>query len=252
MRQGPDGLLTTIAGYVDASRQSSSADRPNRLATVDYAHDPEGPWARSPRVVFDGESRVTVRRWPALAPYRPQPGDRVLMLPAGGRGYVIVGTLDEAVSDVQVVVKGEHQQTPASSTALVDDQELYVPVAARATYRVLLACGVRGANTGGGNVKVAWSVPSGAQGVRWVLGPGLGSGGSIAGGTAMMQTVGAPWTAERDYASETGNSASVVEHGVLRTVAEGGWLRVRFGQRASSATVSEMRADSLLEVRRVR
>ncbi|GAB3115744.1 hypothetical protein GCM10027160_23550 [Streptomyces calidiresistens] len=107
MRQGPDGLLTTIAGYVDASRRKSSAarpqqqsgdDRPNRLARIDYEHDAAGPHAMEPRVIFEGEAAPTRRRWPALGGYRPQPGDRVLMVPVGGRGYVVVGAVQGAAA----------------------------------------------------------------------------------------------------------------------------------------------------------
>lgn len=92
MRLDPERFLVNVAGYTQAT---SPKARPPRLATIDYDYDPgtfPGVW---PRVVFDGETTPTRKRWPVLSGYWPRPGDRVLMQPVGLSSYVIVGTLSQ-------------------------------------------------------------------------------------------------------------------------------------------------------------
>src|SRR5690606_14561479 len=92
MRLDPERFLVNVAGYTQAT---SPKARPPRLATIDYGYDPgtfPGVW---PRVVFDGETTPTRKRWPVLSGYWPRPGDRVLMQPVGLSSYVIVGTLSQ-------------------------------------------------------------------------------------------------------------------------------------------------------------
>lgn len=85
-------FLSAIVGHVKARMPKG---REARTATIDYAH--RGP---SPaRVQFDGEQAPTARRFPSLASYRPRAGDRVVLLPAGRRGWVILGNLDAPEDD---------------------------------------------------------------------------------------------------------------------------------------------------------
>lgn len=80
----PEDLLRTVSRYVQRDT-ASSATRPARLATIDPAYT-----SGRPRVIPDGESAPSGKRYPYLASYTPAPGDRVLMIPVG-TSYVIVG-----------------------------------------------------------------------------------------------------------------------------------------------------------------
>lgn len=86
-----DGL-TFLASVTGAARASTPVPPGNRHATIDPAYDPRTFPATLPRVTFDGESTLTERRYVALTPYRPVPGDRVLLVPAGNT-YVISGAI---------------------------------------------------------------------------------------------------------------------------------------------------------------
>lgn len=74
-----------------------SADRPPRFAVIDPAYDPTLYPGTLPRVTFDGETTMTVRRFAVIGSYWPYPGERVFMIP-GGTGYVIVGALPSSVT----------------------------------------------------------------------------------------------------------------------------------------------------------
>lgn len=84
--------LTFLESVTGAARAATPVPPGNRHATVDPAYDPRTFPATLPRVTFDGESVLTERRYVALTPYRPVPGDRVLMAPAGNT-YVISGSI---------------------------------------------------------------------------------------------------------------------------------------------------------------
>lgn len=74
-----------------------SADRPAKFAVIDPAYDPTTYPATLPRVTFDGETTMTVRRFAVIGSYWPYPGERVFMEP-GGTGYVIMGALPSSVT----------------------------------------------------------------------------------------------------------------------------------------------------------
>lgn len=65
-----------------------------RLAVIDPAYDPFTYPATLPLVTFEGEPTLSGKRYVTLQPYRPQPSDRVLMVPVGNT-YVIAGTLTD-------------------------------------------------------------------------------------------------------------------------------------------------------------
>ncbi|GAA4082757.1 hypothetical protein [Actinomadura miaoliensis] len=86
-------FLQDVAGYAQAQAGNSSADRPIRLGTIDPAYAPATFWDGTlPRVRFDGEATISGKMYPVVAPYWPQPGDRVALVPVGTT-YLIIGAL---------------------------------------------------------------------------------------------------------------------------------------------------------------
>jgi hypothetical protein len=59
-----------------------------RLAIIENGYT-EG----KPRVIFDGETKPTAKRYPYLESYIPTSGDRILMVYVGG-SYVILGKIN--------------------------------------------------------------------------------------------------------------------------------------------------------------
>lgn len=83
-------FLSTIQGVAQANLPPGT-----KLATIDPAYTVGGSYPSSPdlpKVTFDGESTLSVKRYPVANGYVPVAGQRVLMIPAG-RTYVIVGPI---------------------------------------------------------------------------------------------------------------------------------------------------------------
>jgi len=238
--------LANIAGYTHATRPHSNADKPTRLARVAYDHDPDGPHGAAPRVQFDGEDGAGRRRYPTLYGYRPTPGVRVLLIPAGRDTYVVAGPMSAPEPTEWLVIK-DTEQSVTNSTSLVDDTELYLDVAANATYRVILAMNATGSTAS--DIKVAWSIPAGSDsGGRWLQGPYVSQD---PGAGVTMQTGAAVWSTERSYGCSS-SANSIIEHGLLRTGASPGRLQLRWAQNAASTTATVVNARSNLWVKRFR
>lgn len=78
-------LLESIRQFQESGKKLESSDRNIRLATID-------PYFTigKPRVLFDGESRLTDKSFTWDAAYTPRGGDRVFMMPVG-QSYIIMG-----------------------------------------------------------------------------------------------------------------------------------------------------------------
>lgn len=136
-------------------------------------------------------------------------------------------------------------QGVASSTALVDDTELFLPVAAGATYELSALIIYDGAAAS--DLKMGWSGPSGA--VLWF-------GASTLGPAATL------YTDDQEFAGEltstpafgciaVGTNAPLQIKGVLVVAGTAGTLRFRFAQNATSGTPTRVRAYSYMSLRRV-
>lgn len=90
-----DEFLGLAAGFTRTQQrqEGGSASRPNLHAVVDPAYSSASYPTTWPKVTFEGEDALTERTFPAVSPYIPAPGDRVVMLPTGTSGYVILGKL---------------------------------------------------------------------------------------------------------------------------------------------------------------
>lgn len=238
-------FLAAAAGFTQATKPATSADRPNRLATIDYDYDPTTWPVTLPRVLFEGEQTVTRKRWPVLSGYTPQPGDRVLMVPQGARSYVIVGTLTAPVEVKDRLFWKTADQSVTSSTTLVDDVHLSAPVEANSVYRVILALNATGSTSG--DIKLAWGTPSGSDGGgRWLQGP---AAGQDPGSPALMEVRAAFWATERSYGLSA-TAASIIEHGLLQTGSTPGTLQLRWAQNNSNATATTVATRSNLWITR--
>lgn len=136
-------------------------------------------------------------------------------------------------------------QSVTSSTTLVDDDTLWVPLEADATYLVTLTLAVTGATAG--DVKTAWTIPSGATGQRACLGLAGASTSATASDASNRSTT---WTASVPYGVTT-TASTVMEDGTITTAAAAGVLRLQWAQNASSGTATIVEAGSYLQVERL-
>lgn len=94
--QTTDEFLDAISLLVDKNRSNDNSqereqhyynprDRPFRLGKI----DPDYSSGR-PRIIFDGETQVSIKRYPYLANYEPRAGD-VVLLASVGNSYIVIG-----------------------------------------------------------------------------------------------------------------------------------------------------------------
>lgn len=130
MNLDADILLGSILGAGQAA-QVGSAGRPNRRATIDPAYAAASYPGTLPRVTFAGETVLTVKRYAVMGPYRPMPGDDVLMVPVGTT-YAIVG----ALSPLSMVTAYKTAEPDHRSTTFLTDPELQLSVPTAGAWRL--------------------------------------------------------------------------------------------------------------------
>lgn len=135
-------------------------------------------------------------------------------------------------------------ESVTSSTTNQADDELLLPVEPFSAYLTLVCLSVTAATAG--DIKVSWSVPTGAQGRRHALGPGSGATGT----TDTMRIAVHGWTADTVYGLNS-TSTSIIEEGVLFTEAAGGLLWMQWAQNASSGTATVVESNSFMRLQRV-
>lgn len=157
--------------------------------------------------------------------------------------------LGVTASSKQAIVKGADQNSNTGSTALVNDADLFFTTVPNATYLVDAYLSYGGAQAG--DIRVAWSVPSGASAARYITAPAAGltsnentSMVSIRRGATTEQQAGASGGTTNDFTDWH-------EKTIIRTGASGGTAQLRFGQGTSSGTVTIMRQDSFLIIERL-
>lgn len=95
-------FLRAITAFSKADADPTSANKAIRMGQIDYEYDPTDYLGGTmPRVLFDGESVISQKRYPVFSNYYPRPGDRVVLLPIGTT-YAILGTCDPIVQDPKV------------------------------------------------------------------------------------------------------------------------------------------------------
>ena len=137
-------------------------------------------------------------------------------------------------------------QSVTSSTTLVNDGDLTVPVEANAIYEVealILASGDTA-----GDIRVAWTIPSGAATAgRVCIGPQLGM--TAATNTAMVD-ISRNWATQQTYGVST-STVGILEKGTLTTSATPGNLQMQWAQGTSSATATNVESGSWLRIQRI-
>lgn len=134
----------------------------------------------------------------------------------------------------------------SSSTTLQNDDHLFLNVAANTDYWVEAM--IRYDGSTGGDLKIGWSVPTGAS-FEWT------SNGLA---TAATGTADDLWRRRRSAAQDeivgavgAGTDLLALPEGMLRVGATAGTLRLRWAQGASSATATRVFLRSLLMISRM-
>lgn len=163
------------------------------------------------------------------------------------RGSLLaIGT---TASSKQVIVKPGEQNSNTNSTALVNDDTLFFTTVPNATYLVDAYLSYGGAQAG--DIRVAWSVPSGASASRYITAPAVGMTSNE---SASMSSIRRAATTEQQAGASGGTANDFTnwyEKTIIRTAATGGTAQLRFGQGTSSGTVTVMHADSFILIERI-
>lgn len=133
--------------------------------------------------------------------------------------------------------KGSNQSV-TSSTTLVSDSALVIPLVADAVYDFELVLGYNGAS-GAGNIKLAWVLPSGAT-----------IGYAIYGNTTSGAATDAPWvtsaSAQALGTSGTSTPVAAVLSGTVNVGSTAGTMQLQWAQNGSSGTATTVLAGSVL------
>lgn len=129
-------------------------------------------------------------------------------------------------------------QSVTSSATLVNDGALAVELQANAVYSFVLVLGYNGAS-GAGNLKLGWSLPSGAS-----------MGYSLYGNNTSGNATDGPWyTGSSNPAlgtSGTGTNLGTVLQGTVATSSTPGPLQLQWAQNSSNGTATTVLAGSVL------
>lgn len=124
--QGPGGssrahdFLRVLAKFTENDGQASAANKPNRLGLIDYDYDPtDFLGGVNPRIIFDGESVASQKRYAVMPPYYPIPGQRVCLVPVGTT-YLIIGSVNVVPQDpkVDIFTTTDTWEKPAGARAI--------------------------------------------------------------------------------------------------------------------------------------
>jgi hypothetical protein len=163
--------------------------------------------------------------------------------PVWSVGQVLTAS-DVNVWFVPIAVTKPTSQSVTSSTALVNDSALAVAVAANANYEFTCQLFFIAAN-GPGDIKWTWSVPAGSA----LIYQNLHNEG---GGTGVNNSGVANSDADTPFAAGGGSPTEAARMtGNLNTSATTGNIQLRWAQNTSSATATQVRANSQLILRRI-
>jgi hypothetical protein len=133
-----------------------------------------------------------------------------------------------------------------NDATLNNDTVLRFTASANTKYRVELFAMCSGT---GGNIKMAWSVPSGATGTRAVLGP---AANSVSRDDTNMRTGAHGFTTEVTYGLNSDSGYTTVQENFIITIGvTGGDVILQHAQGTSSATQTIMRAPSFMVVKKL-
>jgi hypothetical protein len=155
------------------------------------------------------------------------------------------GLPDSAWEPEFTIYKGTDQGY-TSDTSLNNDSVLKFAASASTKYRVELFAIVSGNN---GNIKMAWSVPSGSTGLRSVLGP---AANSTSRDDTNMRTGAHLYGTEIVYGlASDANYTSIREHFVITIGATPGDVTLQHAQNVSSVDQTIVRGNSYMVVKKL-
>lgn len=146
-----------------------------------------------------------------------------------------------AIAELRPIVKIKSGNQSVPNTTLVNDSELFASLAASATYRVDVLLAVTGSTAG--DLKVAWTVPSGASGTRFCLGP---ASSSTARSDTTMAVAALSLTASTAYGTSSASAAVSVRETLTVQTSSAGTLTMQFAQQTADATATTVQAGSVL------
>lgn len=146
-----------------------------------------------------------------------------------------------------IVYKTANEDRSATTT-LADDTELTTTLEASAVYHVTFY--LHYAALDAAKIKTAWTVPSGASGLRSATGAGSASTDATAATTSRFGVHAFTTTVTYGTRSSATNQCVAIEEGVVTTTSAG-TLAIQWAQDASNATATRVGAGSSLHVRRI-
>lgn len=155
---------------------------------------------------------------------------------------------NDVIADLDTVHKTADESV-TSSTTLQNDNHLLVSVLANSEYEIIVRMAVNGGASG--DVKMAWTVPSGTTGQRFSSGPAVSSATSTADTTVRASGLTDSFTTEINYGVfSTGQQSFIEETLYVVTAGTAGTVQLQWAQNASSATATTVEAGSYITVRR--
>jgi len=131
----------------------------------------------------------------------------------------------------------------ASTTTFADDPDMTVALAANSMYSVEMQINMIADTTA--DIKTLWTVPTGASGSKFVLGPGTGNDGSDSSTTRFG---GSGFGTAIVYGARTGGFSFAVMERAIVTTTNAGNLTLQWAQNVSSATASQVLINSYIRV----
>lgn len=162
------------------------------------------------------------------------------LIVAGSR---IVASVMASIAPL-AVIKGADQSV-TSSTVMVNDSALVLPVVANAAYLFDCYLDYEGGASGSSDLQWVWAVPGGGAAMRYQPVGTTTSGGALTGQTL----------AGGDTQAVSSNGAGVLRgvsmNGTLVTGSAAGTLQLRWAQNTSSATPTIVHAQSYMALWRI-
>lgn len=113
-------FLRTVAKFTQEAGAAKASNKSARLGLIDYEYDPtDFLGGINPRIIFDGETLVSQKRYAVMPPYYPIPGARVCLIPVGTT-YLIIGSVDVVPQDpkVDIFTVTDTWEKPAGARAV--------------------------------------------------------------------------------------------------------------------------------------
>jgi hypothetical protein len=135
----------------------------------------------------------------------------------------------------------------ASTTTLADDPDLVVALEANATYLVEMHIAAISGTTE--DIKTAWTVPTGASGSKYVIGPGSASDGTDSSSNARWG--GSAFVTSITYGARTGGFSFNFYEWAIVTTGVAGNVTFQWAQAVSGATAAQILINSYISARRL-